>query len=108
MDGAYGWTPPTYRLIFLDPEIFEWDTRLYTAIVLHEVVHSSQRLWVFSQNYAYEAYAYEIESDFLKSVGIEGTTLDLKQRFPNVPSHFFDDEALQMSQHGLENPAIHE
>lgn len=101
--GEYGNTPFfVFRTIIMDRDSFKFDDRIFASILLHEAVHSKQ---YFTRNRFGEPEAYQVQSDFLRAVGVTGTPGTLDARFPNEHDVFVD-LADRMEEYGVVRPAI--
>ena len=101
--GEYGNAPFfAFRTIITDRDSFKFDDRIFASILLHEAVHSKQ---YFTRNRFGEPEAYQVQSDFLRAVGVTGTPGTLDARFPNEHDVFVD-LADRMEEYGVVKPAI--
>ncbi len=101
--GEYGNAPFfAFRTIILDRETFKFEDRIFASILLHEAVHSKQ---YFTRNFFGESEAYQVQSNFLRAVGVTGTPGSLDARFPDEHDVFVDLSNL-MEQYEVVNPAI--
>ncbi len=105
--STYGQMLGVFPVIHLDPQVFELDTRLFAATLLHEAVHVYQ--WVpgtFDQKV--EPPAHQVESDALKAFGISASSADeAKSGFSNRSDrNWIDDAELNYKKYGVVDPAI--
>ncbi len=100
----FGRTPyMAYRTIWLERLSFEYDDKLFAALLLHETAHTLQRVW-FTRHWR-EDEAYQIESDFLRDVGVSGTIGSLIDKYPNAHD-FLVDERDRFAEENVKEPAI--
>ncbi len=88
------------RTIILSRKLLqEVDVEFIASTILHETHHSLE--------YAkFEKPAYQAQSDFLRTIGIQGKIHDIRRQFPNTVDGYLMDLLEGFEEYDTENPAI--
>ena len=89
-------------VVFLTKEVLDMRVRFLAAVLLHESVHSTTGL--FDPD---ETLPTQIESDFLRSVGVDASIEALKKENPGIWDQYYIDTAEESFRvFGVRRPAI--
>ena len=89
-------------VVFLTKEVLEMHERFLAAVLLHESVHATTGL--FDPD---EILPTQIESDFLRSVGVDASIEALKKENPGIWDQYYIDTAEESFRVlGVRRPAI--
>jgi len=105
-DFIFGYARAYFHFGFFDTihiydHAIDLDDELLASLLIHEAVHVKQ--WIQG-----EQGAYQVESDFLRAVGVDGTFPDVVNQFPgDVNRTYLHVTAKQYQRYGVERPAVH-
>jgi len=92
-------------LVLTDALVSEVDTPFLASTIVHEMVHEGQFPGYKGTSWAQKA-AYQVQSDFLRQLGIQGTAAQMYRQFPNTRADYITDLHDEFSDYNVRNPAI--
>jgi RHS repeat-associated protein len=106
-EGSWAKTRPfaSYEILLTDELLGFVDVEFIASTIIHETLHTFQAP-IYSSSFWGEKAAYQLQSDFLKRIGISGTREEIQIRFPRTRPGYLKDLAQDFEKHGIHEPAI--